>query len=753
MAAVLRRRLGQRLLSTGRSGSALVQLSNELARPRPEEYVLVRHGESEGNVAFNRSVEGDHSLYAGEFLERHSSFWRLTDRGRAQARKTGEWINANLDMRFDGFFSSEYLRAMETAALLSLPDARWKTDVMLRERDWGEYDLASQEERRSAFRRYEARRRRESLFWAPPGGESLAQVVQRVDSVLLFENRRYSGGRVIHVCHGELMWAFRLRFERLSQITFREMQRDPQVHDRVHNCQVLQYSRRCPESAKLFPDFRFMRSVCPWDLSLSTNEWQHIDRSGGLSDAEMLTEVEQFPRMYNDDGVDELNPAPGDPEQGLSCAGGLADPPKGGAADAEVAMVQSRPRTASGSQTRRRALLLTKTARWRMVTENPAADGDGVGGGRNAAQTIVADATRRCRDALKAACEAHEKAVESARHAIKAAGYEVRSQDARGDVCPSDLEWADLCVALGGDGTMLRAAHVATAGMLVLGVNTDPTRSVGHHCAVSIGPEKPVADAEAMTSMLSSNDFAEVRVPRMRVTFDVLEGVTGSDGDDDGNAGVGGLDEQGDGVLHAVNECFVGESDPSRPIEIMLSVDDGPWSRWRCSGAIISTQGGSTAWMQNATALTDKQVATVLSSAAQLGAIGLTDKPRQSGGDPPAAAAAAPPPAASPSELRAIAAAASTALVQHDDRHLLQFLVREGTPWGAVGGAANLEGGARHGLGRRVRMRPSGWQTIASVDGLPPTRLPRNCVVTFQIEPDEGLWLRTIEATKIKHAA
>ena len=178
------RRLSSTLLKKAEADAAL-------KRPRMEEIVLVRHGESEGNLAFNRSVAGDHSLYADEFLERHSSFWRLTDQGRAQALTTGEWMRKHIDVGFDSFFSSEYLRALETAALLKLPDARWKPEVMLRERDWGEYDLASQLERRVAFKRYEARRRRESLFWAPPGGESLAQVVQRVDSVLLFGNRRW----------------------------------------------------------------------------------------------------------------------------------------------------------------------------------------------------------------------------------------------------------------------------------------------------------------------------------------------------------------------------------------------------------------------------------------------------------------------------------------------------------------------------------------------------------------------------------
>lgn len=219
-------------------GFAYKAAQSSLTRPRMEEFVLVRHGESEGNIAFNRSVAGDHSLYSGAFLERHSSFWRLSDRGREQAAATGEWMRTHMDVNFDAHFSSEYLRAMETAALLELPSARWRPEVMLRERDWGEYDLASQEERRNAFEQYEARRRRESLFWAPPGGESLAQVVQRIDNVLLYCNRRFGGQRVIFVCHGELMWAFRLRLERFSGLVYREMQADPRPGERINNCQV-----------------------------------------------------------------------------------------------------------------------------------------------------------------------------------------------------------------------------------------------------------------------------------------------------------------------------------------------------------------------------------------------------------------------------------------------------------------------------------------------------------------------------------
>ncbi len=101
-------------------------------------------------VAYNRSWEGDHSLYTGAFLKRHSSLWRLTDRGREQAKTAGEWLRQNAQANpslnpasaheaqtsIYRYYVSEYIRAMETAALMELPNAKWFVEVQLRERDW-----------------------------------------------------------------------------------------------------------------------------------------------------------------------------------------------------------------------------------------------------------------------------------------------------------------------------------------------------------------------------------------------------------------------------------------------------------------------------------------------------------------------------------------------------------------------------------------------------------------------------------------
>ena len=87
--------------------------------------------------------------------------------------------------------------------------------------------------------------------------------------MMLFMNRRFANRRVLATCHGELMWAFRFRFERLTQLRYREMAADPQPEDRIHNGQILIYSRRDPASQALHPQFNWVRSVCPWDLARS----------------------------------------------------------------------------------------------------------------------------------------------------------------------------------------------------------------------------------------------------------------------------------------------------------------------------------------------------------------------------------------------------------------------------------------------------------------------------------------------------
>lgn len=266
----------------------------------PSDFILVRHGQSEGNEANRRSRKGDHSVFNGEFKQRHSSLWRLTDLGRKQAEMAGNWIRENVGQSFGRYYVSEYIRALETAANLGLPDAVWYRDFYLRERDWGQLDVMSHEERRERFGDELDRRDRDGFYWAPPGGESMATLCLRVDRVLNTLHRECSDKKVISVCHGEVMWAFRVRLERMTQQRYCELDASKHPHNTIHNCQVLHYTRRnmLGDSTEILPHLSFFRSVNPSDLSKSKNEWERIARPKHKND-DLLEEVEKVKQIIS----------------------------------------------------------------------------------------------------------------------------------------------------------------------------------------------------------------------------------------------------------------------------------------------------------------------------------------------------------------------------------------------------------------------------------------------------------------------
>ena len=710
--------LGARAAGRARPFSSL---SSGMGRPRVGELVLVRHGESEGNIARRRSLLGDHSVYAGEFLERHSSQWRLSDQGREQAISAGAWLRDNGFAHFDVHFTSEYLRAMETAALLGLPGARWRPEVMLRERDMGQYDLASQEVRATAFAHEERRRVREmvsasSLFWSAPGGESLAQVVHRVDSALLFLNRRFADRRVVLTCHGEVMWAFRIRFERLTHLMYREMQQAAATTERIHNGQILVYSRRDPRTGLLSPDFRYMRFVCPWDTSLSGGDtWRPIERSGGLSATALLRHVGDFPRLVNNADAEPDGPsdaAPADANAFANAIDGASAPNRAAAESAGGGGGGMAPSPSSSAVWVRegggRIALLSKTPRWRGQSEQMAAAasaGDVRTHGTEAAALLH----------WRTACEAHEQAVEQLESALRRHDFDV-AVIAASAASASALSDAQLVCAAGGDGTLLRAValtrpHGAArcGGAPIVGVNTDPLRSTGALCSAQIWADGACADAEAIAGALRSGAFETVGLPIMAASAEPLGAIDG----------LGALSEA---PLLAVNEVLIAEADPSRPLLFEIGVDDEPTSLHRGSGALVSTQAGTGAWISTA-----RQVDAAHAEAVLRAAVYGTD--------------AAPPSDVSRGRLAKIARDASADLVRHADATKLQYLVRE-----AMRRRGPQESRGRHGLARRVRVRPYGWDVHLYVDGARKHALPANCAVVLEVA-EESSWPRFARLT------
>lgn len=274
----------------------------------PLDLILVRHGESEGNLAQARSKKGDESDWEGEFGGRHTCRYRLTDRGRRQGAAAGTWIKENIAGSFDAYFTSEYVRAMETAATMDFPDASWRVEFHLRERDKGVLGGLSKKERKEQYAEELERRDRDIFYWQPLGGESIANMCLRVDRFLNSIWDECTGLRVLVVCHGNIIEGFRLVLERMTQHHYIEQSNSNDPKDRLHNCQVLWYSRRNPHTNKVESNLNWLRSTVPWDPSLSTNVWTKIARPT-FNSGQLLDRVKDVPQLVNNEAAAELKDA------------------------------------------------------------------------------------------------------------------------------------------------------------------------------------------------------------------------------------------------------------------------------------------------------------------------------------------------------------------------------------------------------------------------------------------------------------
>lgn len=183
------------------------------------ELILVRHGESEGNVA----REAAEAEQADEILiDRRDPDVPLSGRGRSQAEAVGRWLGDLAGGRRPGItWVSPYTRARQTADLalaaadLPLPV---HVDERLRDRELGILDRLTS---RGVTARYpdEARRRRYlgKMYYRPPGGESWADMALRLRSFLADLDRVHEGGCGLVVCHDAVILVLRYILEEMSE--------------------------------------------------------------------------------------------------------------------------------------------------------------------------------------------------------------------------------------------------------------------------------------------------------------------------------------------------------------------------------------------------------------------------------------------------------------------------------------------------------------------------------------------------------
>jgi probable phosphoglycerate mutase len=205
----------------------------------PERLILIRHGESAGNVARDKAE--------AEQLERIDIAERdvdvpLSEAGEEQAAALGRWI-AELpeDERPTVLWVSPYLRAQQTAEIalktagLSIPAV---IDERLREREFGVLDLLTRRGIIAQFPDEAERRKRLGKFYhRPPGGESWSDVLLRLRAALDDVRRDCAGERVLLVAHQVVVLLARYVIERMTE---EEILAIDALGD-VANCSVTSY--------------------------------------------------------------------------------------------------------------------------------------------------------------------------------------------------------------------------------------------------------------------------------------------------------------------------------------------------------------------------------------------------------------------------------------------------------------------------------------------------------------------------------
>ena len=267
----------------------------------PRNLFFVRHGQSEANVMQKASKAGDQSLYTEETMTVPDRSWRLTELGVQQAKVAGAWI-AQQDVTFDRAVVSTFTRARETAAMLGL-DVRWEESRVIRERSWGEIGSMSKQDFARKYSQNASYRDSDPLYWAPPAGESIANVAEnRVRNILSTLHRENPRENVLMVTHGEFMWATRLVLERWSDEEF--LDRDADRAEVIHNCTVLQYTAVDPSNPENVHDkLSWVRRSWPalvdGEWTMFVGKWEEFDRKY-FSGEDLLEKVEANRHFFQD---------------------------------------------------------------------------------------------------------------------------------------------------------------------------------------------------------------------------------------------------------------------------------------------------------------------------------------------------------------------------------------------------------------------------------------------------------------------
>jgi 2,3-bisphosphoglycerate-dependent phosphoglycerate mutase len=242
-----------------------------MAMSHSSELCLIRHAESQANLEKKEIGAGERSSYPSALKRERDADVALTPRGVKQAGATGSYL-AERYPPFDVCYVSPWTRTRQTFEhiLTGYPpeeqeQIRRRTvfDERLREHERGILLWLTPEQ---IAKRYPEEAHRLHLdgefYYRPLGGESWADVTQRLASVYQTWAQQHAGARILVVTHSIVLLCVRHLLLRLSERATLEVARD----EHPHNCAICRFTFAPPADEQERP------SLPEWRLE----EWNTV---------------------------------------------------------------------------------------------------------------------------------------------------------------------------------------------------------------------------------------------------------------------------------------------------------------------------------------------------------------------------------------------------------------------------------------------------------------------------------------------
>lgn len=276
---------------------------NNSYREMPNDFVLMRHGESESNVVQRAEYDGEiHENYE-EVASRPDWQQRLTKNGVKQAQIAGQWLRdqfGSID-NFDGCYVSPFVRARETASWVG--GNNWIIDDRIVERFRGVYGVVSYERNYTS----DTVHRFKGIYDASPwyarmdGAESLQDAFSRFRDFQDSVKRHHARQKVLVISHGDFIRTARYAIEWMLPENWHKASKTENF--RLPNCSIVHYTRINPlNPTDIRRGINWYRIVYPDDIASSPNggKWQKLEIKRIYNSDELTAGFEEFPRLIID---------------------------------------------------------------------------------------------------------------------------------------------------------------------------------------------------------------------------------------------------------------------------------------------------------------------------------------------------------------------------------------------------------------------------------------------------------------------